>query len=369
MNTTPSPDNYSRFYMIFPENSPMNRENYPITLTLPADKKFPLDLIGIMNKTKRFLSFEQSEVKGTTTPQCSGTSCVCQNCPEPEVICSGIGCKEKDASYSTYGITCNNSLCVVSNDITYSMYPLYPVDMCLPQYDPKFKFMKYISSEKITTKDLQENNSIIQELFKEGETIPPLDLLKLPNLVLFSVTFPIRDFNTQDKFAELYDIITYTNNFITLLKYDGLVQHNIASLQRVIKKNNLQKLELKTIQKGKQLSTKKPISREIMNDVMEGKIPTRRPNILMERYTEGEEIMVKTINVPITSRDDTLMISDILLVPEPDKQTTPTKKQQLSGFQIFLIILVIIIVVIAIVALFSRRDDGNKSNVQSKKKK
>lgn len=339
MTTTPSPEDYARFYMMFPDNAPMNRENQLISFTLPTGKTFPHDLIGIMNKTKRFLSFDQSEVKGMTTPQCNGKNCVCKNCPQPELICNGVDCKAKGSSYSTYGITCNNSLCIISNHITYSMYPLYPVDMCLPQYKPKFKFIDYISSKQITTKDLQENYSIVQTLFKDGETIPPLDTLVLPNLVLFSITYPIHSFNTQDKFAELYEIITYTNNFITLLKKEKLVQHNIATLQKVIKKNKLQMIDFK-------IGTKEFIKKSIIKKQ------------LKEPYTE--QIELKNLHVPITEKDDTLMIPNILLVPEHD-----TKKW--SGWKFFKIFFILGLIIIAIICIIFTMNHKPKTKPQSKK--
>lgn len=341
MSTTPSPKEYASFFMMFPENAPMNRETEPLSFTLPEGKTFPTDLVGIINKTKRFLTFDQSEVKGSTTPQCDGTNCQCQDCPSSELVCVGIECVGQRASDPTTNITCNGSGCTASNDITYSMYPLYPVDMCLSQYNPKFKFMRYISSEKVDTKNKE---STIKKLFKEGETIPPLDLLQLPNLVLFRVSYPISVFTTQDKFAELYEIITYTNNFIILFNEEKLIQHNIATLQKVIKKNQLQKINVQNIKQGAKINSEKVVSKDIiqssLNEHKKQTIFTRPPPPLMEKYTEGEEIEVKTLRVPISIRDDeNLLLPYSLLMIEPE----PIQKEK---FPVWLIIVIVIIIIV-----------------------
>lgn len=355
--STPSPNDYARFFMMFPDNAPMNRESEPILFTLPSDKTFPTDLVGIMNKTKRFLSFEQSEVKGSTTPQCDGTNCQCQNCPVSELVCVGKECIGQRATDPTTNITCNQTGCLASNDITYSMFPLYPVDMCLSQYNPKFKFMKYMSSEKI---DGKAHESTIQKLFKEGETIPPMDILQLPNLVLFQVTYPISVFSTQDKFSELYEIITYTNNFITLFNEEKLIQHNIAMLQKVIAKNKLQKMDVKKLKQGVKISDEKNVSKKIIQTSIKDKekkqlvFDTSPP--LIEKYTEGKEIEVKTLRVPMSSRDDNLLLPDGLLVLEDDD--LPKKRQQ---FPIWAIMLITIVVFFGLVVFFMSRRSNTKT--------
>jgi hypothetical protein len=216
--------------------------------------------------------------------------------------------------------------------------------------------MRYISSEKVDTKNKE---STIKKLFKEGETIPPMDLLQLPNLVLFRVSYPISAFTTGDKFAELYEIITYTNNFITLFNEERLIQHNIATLQKVIKKNKLQKMDAQSIKQGVKTNSEKVVSKEIiqssMNEHKKQTIFTRASPPLMEKYTEGEEIEVKTLRVPISIREDTLLIPDSLLTIEPE----PIKKER---FPVWLIVLIVVIGILLLCFFFFRMRGSTKQN-------
>lgn len=408
MTTTLSPNDIVQFYMIFPENSPFNREELPITFTLPSGKAFPSDLSGIMNKTKRFFSFDQSEVKGVSNPECQGTDCICQNCPSSTVLCTGIECKDYSNTLSTTGITCNKSTCTTVNEIKYSMYPLYPVDMTLSQYSPKFKFIKSISSSLLSLSELQKNVDLVKKLFVDETTIPPLENLQLPNFVMFSVVYPIDVFNTQAKYTELFDIISYTNIFTTLLKEERFFQHNIASLQKVVKKNNLQRDTLSNMKQGKQefkkedkkeggvVSTDKPKPIQKVIPLKKPEISTPKPLFLqqnipsirplsqqifpsnpptstkpiMEKY-EGE-IALNNLVVPITKRDDTSLSADTLLTPEPDEIFIERPTPKINLLRIFLIICFTIVIVgfitYKLMTLYRYLSGSEKSSIQRTKR-
>jgi hypothetical protein len=135
----------------------------PVTFTLPAGTKFPTDLSIIMKKTGRFFSLEYG-IEAVSLPTCEGDGCEC-------VSCQTSGCMNANCinfTTSIDNIQCNNSSCARSNDVKYYMTPLYPdTSTYLSEYNPKFRFIKFIPPQKIQQSFLDE---IQNRYLKKQET-------------------------------------------------------------------------------------------------------------------------------------------------------------------------------------------------------
>jgi len=372
--TTLHPTKRARFYIAMGTNDQrFQKGKEPVIFTLPAGTKFPTDLSVIMKKTGRFFSINDG-VEAVSLPQCEGDGCEC-------VSCQPSGCmtdKCIDFTTSIDNIQCNNPSCVRSNDVKYYMTPLYPdTSTYLPEYNPKFRFIKFIPSQKIQRSVMEdiENKYIkkqeneyddkkfkipfppgwtlepdmtfppgdfipLMETMPPGETIPPgwkivsnmlipdgntfppeLQFgpptetdnhqvntqntlppeIETPELVVFSITYPdISDFNTSEKFIQLYNsIFRFILGFL-ILNETKYVQHNIAVLQQIIKINNLPK----TLFNPKKISITQPST---TTDIQ-----------IIEKY---DDIDLQNLVVPSSSYEDT-DVSTELMTPEPDETTT-----------------------------------------------
>lgn len=236
--STASPETIKNatFYILCPEDliSEIHPESVPITFSLPAGTKFPDDLTPIMNKTKRYFKFKESLVYGRTSPTC-GDDCDCTNCSSLVQECEGEECKGFVSSIEK--IQCQRDGCVKSNETTYNMFPLYPINSSLPYYNPKFKFIKIFPSQTIP--NTPQNISIVKELEPQVSTLPP-EYNEIPSMVLFGVSYPsLEIFDTEDKFNEILILCKTSSVLLYLLKEDQYAKHNNEILQQIIKINQL----------------------------------------------------------------------------------------------------------------------------------
>ena len=263
--TTEIPDQKARFYMAFNVGPDTQKfKDGHISFRVPAGEKFPTDIIGLMKKTSRLLSFEESDILGIANPKCEGSDCSCNNCASSELLdCETfacpvgenlkIVCRNKDCiNYvaSTEGIECNNPSCSVRNDVTYYMSPIYPPQYTfLPEFNPQFKFIDYIESVSVTKQMILDNKSSFEEMLPPGETLPPLDEnfepFNLSGLVIFSVVYPsVKDFHTPEIFRKLQETLQ-GSPFFKIIKQEKYLDHNIATLQEIIRINQLPKTLMK----------------------------------------------------------------------------------------------------------------------------
>jgi hypothetical protein len=415
--TTSIPRNKkARFYIMLDadaSNSSMfTRGEEPITFTLSAGSKFPTDLSILMNKTKRFISLTSSMIEGVSDPQCIGENCECFFCVPDG--CMNKNCLEKTSTTSSAYVQCNQESCARTNDMKYFVSPLYPAkELYLSEYNPKFRFLKFIPSQTIGKNQIdeirnqylgeEENQSdqrraitaINNQMFetpagwslppgmtvppgdfipyvgtvppgdtpppgwrvlpgmvippggtfppdfmsqfgeppeeRTGQTPPPLmppglspppqmppegetrlnlaaeensDMIQLPEFVVFSITYPsMYDFNTGDKFSELYQSLLPFNLGFLYFKEDKFLQHNIAVLQQILRVNKLPKTLLDT----KKINMKGKIT--ISSSSVES------DEVVTERFDATE---LKNLVVPTSSQEDTDTVVDVLLTPEPD---------------------------------------------------
>lgn len=333
--TVPPGNDKPMFFLTFPTTGDFVPEKAYLSFSLPAGKAFPSDLSGLMEKTERFLSYEDSAIEGVEFQKCEGTNCACANCRQQLIVCEGRTCAGFVSS--TDGIECNNTNCVPTNNTEYSMYPLYP-DFMLA-YSPKFKFIRYV---------------------RGGGTTTPSTIRPTGDHVFFRVSFPSSDvFDTTEKFRELQAAVEAFAP--TFKQYEA---HNTATLQRIIKKN---KLNMDTMTRGGQ-KTKPPSSLQptTVSKVSTTRTPgtikprapaTKRPTIV-ERYED--DLVLADLVVPDTENTDTDNTPVELLTPEPGFATTaPPTHKELPLTQILMIVggSLAAFVILATIAtiLFARR--------------
>lgn len=410
--TTYSPKKV-RFYIALSPSIPgsLTQATEPVTFTLPAGTKFPSDLADIMKKTGRFFPIGATNIEGVSKPLCEGEGCECSNlsCTSP-IGCKNTNCAGFSSSIDT--ITCNKNTCTRSNDMTYYMTPFYPSEETyLSQYNPKFKFIKFIPSQIITKQHYRDivykyvygKDTTIQEtsepvkkqLFpfppgwalEPGMTMPPGDFIpyvgtlppdeipppgwdvlpgmiippggtfppeflqsmpmtnineqreedpmiqnlpaeiEFPQTVVFAITYPsFTDFDTDDKFLQLYEKVMLYNLGFLMIKQDQYLQHNIAVLQQIIRANKLPKTLLNPkkliLNGGGPSSTINSTQSQIgMN--------TPFPDVV-EGY-DGE-IQLNNLVIPTLTMEDTDNVAtDILSTPEPDEYTDEIQKEILSA--------------------------------------
>ena len=373
----------ARFFILL-DTERMIKSAEPITFTLPAGSTLPSDLSILMKKVGRFLSLSETSVEAFSDPQCIGEDCSCVIC-EPS-SCKGEFCK--DFTTTTETIQCNNSSCSKTNDAKYFIYSFYPdPGMFLSDYNPKFKFLRYIPARKIPknrieeiqkkminektyystmvknlTQDIPRNNTSPPIQFPPdwtlapgytmppgyfypflgtlspnnqppagwdilpGMVVPPLsinidnqndpslshnsitipDEIYAPETAVFALTYPsMTDFNTKEKFLNLYEAVMFPSIGFLMLGEDRYIQHNIAVLQQILKSNNLPKslLNPQNMVEPKMVKEKTNYSTIFPNDVV------------IERY---EDIDLGSLIIPISSLDDTDDVVETLSTPEPD---------------------------------------------------
>jgi hypothetical protein len=301
--TTKPPADKLKFFLFFPttSNFTMDETAY-LSFTMPAGQSFPQDLSKIMNKTERFLSFEESDIRGVETQSCEGANCVCTGCRENNVVCVGEDCKGVKAT--TDGMSCSESTCTLTSNMYYTMFPMYPDILSI--YKPTFKFIRYISASS------------------GGTTPPPL----MTEGVIFSVSLPSDAFKTSDAFKMLQDVV---------LAYappnQGYVKHNTAVLQKLLKSESkmdrkmLKTASAETTTKGK---TFPPQVSRPKTTMPPGTTKSARPpqtpkpkKSIIERYEE-EDVVMNDVVVPETEQDDPDPIP-ALLEPEPDSTFLKTE--------------------------------------------
>jgi hypothetical protein len=391
--TTPHPQRKARFYIIlttFNQNFITGKD--PITFTLSTGASFPSDLSFLMDKTGRYLSTTQSLIEGKSEPKCEGDDCSCVSC-QPDG-CMNEYCLQKMSSAAN--VRCDKDTCERTNDMKYLMFPLYPSpEFYLEKYNPKFRFIRFIPSQKIdkhyfdevvnnkSNTNGQDQDVKKRQLFEippgwslapgmtippgdfipfmgtqppdetlppgwtvlpgmlipPGETFPPdmmaqlgesdnvsnnqtkePDQIQLPEFVVFSITYPsMRDFDTDDKFTELFQSIMLLSQGFLFFKEDRYIQHNIAVLQQILRINKLPK----TLFNPKKLNLRPehmlspPPSAESDDEM-----------VVIERYDETD---LKDLSVPISSQEDTDPISDDLITPEPDEYVEEKLASDLSS--------------------------------------
>lgn len=234
--TTFFPDDKTRFYLCLPCSILEQRSDSKITFSLPAGKAFPTDLRPLMMKTKRVLTFEDSSIVGVDNPACSGTDCYCQNCAEPTTVCEGIGCKGYTSS--TDSITCTGTSCTPTNNVSYTMWPLYPPSTSfVSEQKPKIGFIRYESS-------------------RPSSSTPPPPISSMPPMgdyAIFSITYPDPNaFSTTETFSTLFDVVMANiGNFQRVKNGQQFVQHNMGILQRLQRRFKLDTSSIKSQVQGK----------------------------------------------------------------------------------------------------------------------
>lgn len=306
--TMPPGGDKPRFFLMFPTDAAFVPESAYLSFSLPAGKAFPDDLTGLMEKTERFLSYDDSGIEGVEFQKCEGTNCACSNCRQQLIVCEGRACGGFVSS--TDGIQCSDANCVPTNNAEYSMYPLYP-DFMLA-YSPKFRFMRYM---------------------RGGTT--PMPSANGGDHVLFRVVFPsMGDFDTNEKFKELQAAVAAFAP--TLREYEA---HNTATLQRIIKKNNLSR---DTMTQGKKApaslrpAIKKAATTRPPGTTKPRAPATKRPTIV-ERFEDDDLVLVDLV-VPETENTDTDDTPVELLTPDSGFHTTSPPEKMLSLTQILMIV-------------------------------
>ena len=167
--TTLHPQNKARFYIILDTSiqTMFTRGDQPITFTLSSGTKFPSDLSVLMKKTGRYFSTTSSLIEGVSEPKCEGDECECVYCPPDG--CRNEDCLEKTTSSTSF--QCNKETCTRTNNMKYYMTPLYPAtDLYLSEYNPKFRFVKYVPSQKIEKRHMDD---IMKKYLNENENPVP----------------------------------------------------------------------------------------------------------------------------------------------------------------------------------------------------
>lgn len=176
--TTPHPRSRARFYiMLDTSNTSMfTPGEEPLTFTLSAGTKFPSDLSVIMKKTGRYLSATSSDIAGMSEPKCEGDGCECLFC-KPD-SCAKEYCLENTTD--TTNFLCSKESCARTNDMKYYMLPLYPAkEFYLSEYNAKFRFIKFIPSQKVEKRYFDEiTNKYVNE--KEEDQKPKNQLFGIP---------------------------------------------------------------------------------------------------------------------------------------------------------------------------------------------
>lgn len=391
--TTPEPEKKAQFYFLFNEFfTTFTPDETPMTFSLPAGTKFPNDLTKIMEKTKRYFTFQSIKL-GETLPTCK--DCVCSNCTDLITECKEEECKGFVSSVDD--ILCDNPSCVKTNDTKYYIVPMWPTESSLPHYNPKFKFIKVINSTTKIEKNKQNIDIVKQSINTENETSAEellTNIIKVQySMALFSVSYPsLETFNTKEKFNELYELCKQSNILLALLKEDRYLKHNNAMLQQIIKINQLPTSLLKqdfekVIQENNPL--KQQHKAERINQLKSSKMPKMDEKLqsrlmaskerqqlkgnkqmstligsyyptssitptLIENY-ESDDIQLKDLNVPISTQEDTT--PDILL----------TEESKLSGWIIFGICIGVLFVILCLFILYKAYYSKKTTTISTKR--
>lgn len=269
--STPPPDRI-KFYVCLPTAFLETRENSYISFDLPAGTPFPSNLLPLMRKTNRALAWEGSFITGVAKPACEGADCACTNCPTPTMICQGEGCKGYQSS--TDNLTCNQSTCNLTNNVTYSMKPLYPPgSLLLSEYDPKIRFIKYIPS-----------------MDSGSTTMPPSTLPPSVDFAIFSITYPsFRIFNTPERIAKLYETVMQTQIMFQAVREMEYANHNLGVLQKIAKRNNVSTTKVATAIKSERATMEKSANKEKSGDIKKGSMPPSATKVNFNQL--GKEMM------------------------------------------------------------------------------
>lgn len=336
MNTTLTPLQKVRLFICFPVGAIMNRQNEPITFSLSAGQKFPSSLVEIMNATRRYIDFQMSDIEGVSNPRCEGDGCECKNCDSQTTSCRGTECKNFTSSID--GIECNPSSCTRTNNVNYKMFPMLPPsDIFLGEYTPRFRFIRYIPSSSFSRTQVEE---FLRANLPPEETMPPVEDITIPDLCVFSVTYPsIKEFNTEEKFQQLKNTVSGAFVLLRFLKEDSIIKHNQATLKEVLRVNGL--------------------SLQLMQQNM-------TTPLVKENYRENLEL--QNLVVPTTSQDDTdsnqSLLTDIdtttlnptTTTSNPTTTTsnpTTTTKQKIPVWAYLLIALFIICIIFYIARMIT----------------
>ena len=142
------------------------------------------------------------------------------------------------------------------------------------------------------------------------------DTIQLPEFVVFSITYPsMYDFNTNDKFLELYQSIMPFNLGFLYFNEDKFLQHNIAVLQQILRVNKLPKT----------LLDPKKINMTRGNNIGSS---VKRGEMVIERFGD---VQLKDLSVPTSSQQDTDVVNDTLITPEPDNYVVTIEKKIVSN--------------------------------------
>lgn len=299
-----------KFYQCFPVDTLEQREDSYIKFSLDADKKFPTNLLPVMKKTGRVLSFTKSSITGVANPACEGDGCSCENCPTPSMVCSGNECG--GYTISTDNITCSKSSCTPTNNVSYTMRPLYPaVSAILSKYSPKIKFIKYISPA--------------------AGTPPPQGVMTvsspLPNMefAIFSIVYPTPEvFQSSDAYSELVSSVLQ-NKFLEMVNEKKYAEHNVGMLQKLAKKYKLSTTNLKKPSVSPPPSDKKQQSSK-QTTIDQKQLQSRPPPPMketfyqiIEGYTENtDDVDIGSFEMSTTSEDNTEPEEETLETPDPN---------------------------------------------------
>lgn len=204
-------------------------DNLYLSFKLPVNVAFPSNLEPIISQVKRVVSFEKSNITGTSS--------------DSTIVCQGQSC---------IGMVSD------TEKITYTMKPLYPpTSSFLSEYKPKFGFVKYISTTMSTTNPPLKYRSTSQP----SQTISPF---LNTDVAIFSITYEdVYTFNTTEIFTRLYNSIVQNQNIFFMIDDKKYAEHNMAMLQKVQKKNKIpsnSSLPM-TLPKQKQETTNKSSSK------------------------------------------------------------------------------------------------------------
>lgn len=80
--TFPPGGDKPRFFLMLPTTASFVPERAYLSFSLPAGTAFPAGLTRLMEKTERFLTFEDSAIEGVEFQKCEGANCACEGCRE-----------------------------------------------------------------------------------------------------------------------------------------------------------------------------------------------------------------------------------------------------------------------------------------------
>jgi hypothetical protein len=123
------------------------------------------------------------------------------------------------------------------------------------------------------------------------------------------------DFNTSEKFLLLYESIMIYNLGFMLFGEEKYLQHNISILQKILRTNKLPSSLLNPKKIFMTRHKQSPLSSQ----------SNMSQSVIVERY--DNDIDLKNLVVPTSSKEDTDTISGFLSTPDPDEYVEEINKE------------------------------------------